>query len=403
MKVRSLCKRLSLVGLGALLAFVVAEAGLRLFWPQGQITDELRYEALPGADESGPGYRLQPGLWIPGPQGGPVNSLGLRGPELGAKRGRRVLVLGDSFVFGAGVAVDQALPAQLAQRVSEGSPTEFVNAGTPGYGTARELAWLESYGAPLAPDELLLCVFLGNDFSDNLDSAAPRVVGGQLFLEEGDLEAAGWRLRLRALGHRLHLWRLIERRRLSGAEPTDAVPVAASDLAARAAGLEKVLAAFARHEAGRLAIYLPEDAPDSAAARRVAVSYDLTRLALEGIAAWCLAHDVALEVVAIPDVLAVDDSLRARALAQGEFPDLEGFDVTGLDYERPTRSLASWCEQLGLPSWNLTPQFRARTAELVQETPGGEGLYLFGDSHWNAAGHAFAAECITAWRRARAD
>ena len=163
--------------------------------------------------------------------------------------------------------------------------------------------------------------------------------------------------------------------------------------------MESVLAAFARNEAGRLAVYLPADAPDSAAARRVAISYDMTHLALEGIAAWCAAEGAALEVVAIPDVLAVDPALRARAVGLGGHPELEGFDLAGLDFGRPGRELGAWCLELGVPLLDLTPALRERTAQ--QAVTAAEGLYLFGDSHFNAAGHQFAAELIAAWRRAR--
>jgi hypothetical protein len=159
-----------------------------------------------------------------------------------------------------------------------------------------------------------------------------------------------------------------------------------------------LLDAFAAHEASRLAVYLPESASESAFARRVGLSYDLTELALEGVAAWCARHDVGLRVVAIPDVLAVDSSLLERALAGGDFTELEGFDPAALDLDRPGRSLAGWCAKLGAPFLDLRPALVERTRELKASDPMSEGLYLFGDSHWNAAGHRLAAERIEAWR-----
>lgn len=395
---RLLFKRLGLA-LGAVLAaLVLTEGALRVFWPQGRVTDDLRYEAVD--DASGPGYRLEPGQWIPGAHGGPVNQAGLRGEELERAPERRVLVLGDSFVFGAGVDVDQALPAQLAERLlGRARPgTEIVNAGTPGYGTARELAWLETFGSELEPDEVVLCVFVGNDFSDNLTSQSPRVVGGKLFAGAVDEAVPDWRLELRSWRSKLHLWRLFERRSLQrAASPEGEAPGGARSATQDAAGLERLLDEFARLEAKRLSVYLPEGSPDSAAARRVALSYDLTGLALEGIARWCEVHGAALRVVEIPDVLAVDPVLRERALAVGDFSELEGVDPRRLDLERPSRSLASWCEELGVPLLDLTEDFRRETRALQAADPTSEGLYLFGDSHWNVRGHALAAERVAAW------
>lgn len=388
-----LVKRLALGAGGVLIALGLCEASLRVFWPQGLVTDELRYEALEG--ESGPGYRLEPGQWIPGAHGGAVNTDGLRGAELGSQSERRVLVLGDSFVFGAGVDVAAALPEQLEELAAGGA--EFVNAGTPGYGTARELAWLETYGEELQPDELLLCVFMGNDFSDNLSVEPPRVVGGKLFLDQSDADEAGWRLTLRSWRSSLHLWRLLERRSLA-TEPKAAVSKeAAPDEAKRAAAFGQLLDEFARHEANRLAIYLPDGASETAAARRVGLSYDMTCLALEGVASWCAAREVPLRVVAIPDVLAVDDGLRERAVRLGDFTDLEGADVSALDLERPAKSLAGWCLESGVPFLDLTPAFRERTEAIHATEPLDEGLYLFGDSHWNSAGHTLGAKLIAAW------
>lgn len=393
---RRLLKRLAALVLALLLALVLVEVGLRVFWPQGVLTDELRYESLAGLDAGGAGYRLLPGQWIGGPGGGAINSDGLRGAELGKKRERRRVVLGDSFVFGAGVGIDEALPARL--EALAGGSEQVINAGTPGYGTARELAWLESFGPGLEPDELLLCVFVGNDFSDNLSSEPPRVAGGKLFARDADRDAPQWQLTLRSWRSSLHLWRLFERRRFTAdAEPVSKPDAPAVDPEARRVGLERVLDDFARQEAARLSVYLPEDAPDSALARRVGVSYDATHLALGGIAAWCREQDVSLAVVVIPDVLAVDPALLERALRTGDFTEFEGFDPKALDFERPGRGLAAWCDELGLPCLDLREAFVAETARLRAQDPASEGLYLFSDSHWNAAGHALAAELVHAW------
>jgi hypothetical protein len=90
-----------------------------------------------------------------------VNSLGLRGPELSAKGPGevRVLALGDSLVYGQGVAEDETLPAFLERALLERDRERdwtVVNAGHRAYDTFQELALLEELGPRIAPDVVVL-------------------------------------------------------------------------------------------------------------------------------------------------------------------------------------------------------------------------------------------------------
>jgi hypothetical protein len=114
-------------------------------------------------------YRLRPGLDT-AIVGTPVriNALGLRGPETSATPAAdtyRVLVLGDSVVFGWGVAEDATFPAVLAVRLAalRGTPVEALNAGVFGYDTVAEAAFLAGPGLALAPRAVVLGVSL-NDY-----------------------------------------------------------------------------------------------------------------------------------------------------------------------------------------------------------------------------------------------
>jgi len=99
-----------------------------------------------------------------------VNSSGMRGPELEAKSADeiRLLVLGDSFIFGYGVADDETVPAQLQRLVGaeSGSILTVGNCGVAGYGT-RDLADNLQRHLDLQPDLVIACTYLGNDFSDD--------------------------------------------------------------------------------------------------------------------------------------------------------------------------------------------------------------------------------------------
>ena len=162
----------------------------------------------------------------------------------------------------------------------------------------------------------------------------------------------------------------------------------------RAAAIERMHDAFARKESTRLEVYLHADGPDSEELRRMDTAYAMTRLALEGVRAWCDQRDVALGVLLIPDVIQVDQRLRARVLGG------VGLAESDLDWTRPQRTLVGWCEELDLPVLDLLPAMAKRQATLrAAGDPTDMGLYLFGDSHWSAAGHAFAAAALLeAWR-----
>jgi lysophospholipase L1-like esterase len=97
-----------------------------------------------------------------------VNRLGLRGPETGpapAAGRRRLLVLGDSVVYGEGLQEPDTLPVLLERELAArgGPPTEVLNGAAPGYNTEAELAYLRETGLALAPDGLVLGVSL-NDY-----------------------------------------------------------------------------------------------------------------------------------------------------------------------------------------------------------------------------------------------
>jgi hypothetical protein len=90
-----------------------------------------------------------------------VNSLGLRGPELPPRKApgeRRILVVGDSMVYGQGVADGQTVPAQLERALGD-ADVRAVNGGLRAYSTEQELALLQDLGPEIRPDLVVLCWF----------------------------------------------------------------------------------------------------------------------------------------------------------------------------------------------------------------------------------------------------
>lgn len=112
--------------------------------------------------------------WTPSQHGEPlevtINSMGTRGTEARTKTDAltRVLVFGDSFVFGVGVAQDQVLSSRLqhhlAPRVQ--GELEVINMGVSGYSTDQELLLFEQTAEALKPDIVVLVV-CANDYLAN--------------------------------------------------------------------------------------------------------------------------------------------------------------------------------------------------------------------------------------------
>jgi hypothetical protein len=165
---RRLAARLLLLGFSLGVSLLIAELAVRLARPQAVMTVS-RGLYVPDPPRR---YRLQPGF-----QGRisnrvefdtrvAINGEGLRGPEIGPKAPGtlRVLVLGDSFAFSRGVRA------------------EVLNAGAPGFGVPDETAWYARWGKPLAPDVILVTVFIGNDLQDAVPGPKPAAVDGALVM-----------------------------------------------------------------------------------------------------------------------------------------------------------------------------------------------------------------------------
>jgi len=98
-----------------------------------------------------------------------TNSLGLRGADLRASGGERVLLLGDSYTFGAGVDDDETFAAQLQRILGQQGRDgwEVVNAGVPGYGAMQSRLFAQRVWDEVQP-RIVIYTHCGNDFADDL-------------------------------------------------------------------------------------------------------------------------------------------------------------------------------------------------------------------------------------------
>jgi lysophospholipase L1-like esterase len=149
-------------------ALLSAELYLRVFDPIGldYYTELLKYakDRVPDPVVS---YRHPPST-THRYQGVEVryNEAGLRDRPIAPKADRewRVLMLGDSLVFGWGVEQERIFSAELEELLAEDlqRPVRVINAGVCSYNTVTQLAWLRRDGLGLEPD-LVVLVYATND------------------------------------------------------------------------------------------------------------------------------------------------------------------------------------------------------------------------------------------------
>ncbi len=346
-----LCSSLVAIGLGELVVALVR--------PQAVVVIE---PGLYQVDLQG-GYRLASGYAGSMTNGTEfeaaiqVNSHGLRGPELEPTKQRpRLLTVGDSFVFGFGVADGEAFPllvcGELAQR---GIDRECLNGGVPGFGISDSVELVEHWGVGLAPDRVVLAVFLGNDIQNE------RFVAGDVELEDGLILPASEERGLNAwLYRRSHLFRLLKR----------GLPAKLERSLRGALGLGEPWARANLRE--ELTVYAETPPPwvDRAVAAADRALARLVELGGE--------HGFAVTAVLMPAEVALVDARWQAALEQ------VGLEPAAHDPERPRRLVAELLERHGIPFLDLTGVFRA-------ELDRGAHLYYLSDRHWTPAGHALAA------------
>ncbi len=97
-----------------------------------------------------------------------VNSFGLRDREIKVEKPagvRRVLVLGDSFVFGVGLKNEERFSDMLQHMLPE--DVQVINCGVPGWGTDQEMLFYENSLRRLKPDLVVLTFLMQNDVVNN--------------------------------------------------------------------------------------------------------------------------------------------------------------------------------------------------------------------------------------------
>ncbi len=289
-----------------------------------------------------------------------IDRAGMRGPEIGPRDPGtlRILALGDSFTFGVGAEAGETYPARLQEMLrARGLRAEVLNAGAPGYGVPDEAAWFARWGKPLAPDVVLVTVFIGNDLQD----AAPG--SPKVAVVDGALVAPGERGHTlsRWLYYHSHLFVLLKSSSLGGA---------LRRLLGRPEPLEtrELRAEFDLYAKG----------PPSA---MVAGGAAATEAAVAGLVAN--AGQAKILAVLIPSLVQVDPRRWEANLKRF------ALDPARYDRDRPNAIFRALFARHGVPLLDLTPTFASAIAR-------GERIYFPIDQHLTPAGYQLTARQVAA-------
>ncbi len=371
-----------IVGLPLLLVggLLAGEGAVRYF--QAAVPAPFDTPYLPDAAA---GYRLRPS----GPTGDPaaddhVNALGFRDhehPPVKPAGTRRVLGVGDSFVYGAVPPRENFLEVaarELSTAPDTMAPVEMVLMGCPGWNTEQEVGIVRALGPALAPDLIVLCFSVDTDVTGI--PVRGRIIQGNLLYVGAQTPGlnALRRSRLFVLGEQVYLRRLTATaRRVARALTGQRAP---ADVPAVAGAADTAFAPPTRHYRDRQLRLLPLFAPDPDP--RTAALWREAERQLDRFADACRAAGAPWLLLVAPAEIQADPRLRDLVLASSDRP------AGAFDFDLPQRRLAAWAGARGVPLVDPLAVLRATR---------GEGrLYAPNNSHWNARGNAVAGRLLAA-------
>ena len=305
-----------------------------------------------------------------------INGQSLRDIEhtAGKTPGRkRILVLGDSFMYGDGVAMEETLPRRLGTLMQS---TEVINAGVRAYDLGQEYLYYKERGHLFEPDLNILAFFI-NDLSpdpsmrsvDGPDGLPIRylrtpetIIRAQQDAPRGLSGIVSSHLRSHSMLYVLLRKRLDDlqvRRRLSGANRVN-----------RPAPEIFYLSAFEAEPADKS---VPADWR-----RAYRILDELKRLTA--------ANGARFAVILIPAPWQITEQRWQQ------WVDWLGVDPSTLSRLRPQEMVTRWCVTSRTPCLDLLEPLKSKEVR---------AFYFPNDHHWTPEGHRVAAETVAQFIRAR--
>ena len=368
--------------ISTLVCVVIAEFALRPFYPSSGTSFKYRvpHEVL--------GWSLEPNADYINylPEGAvPVayNAEGWRDvSEHNDNAKLKVAVLGDSFMEGYSVALEDSFHRQLAAQLSsDGTTVSSFNYGVGGYGTLQEYLVFRDYASKQSPDVVLLGLYLGNDLrnntqalnkqDDSIKASRPFLTSatGNWELTDTHYDAAlaryhesknDWWGNFTERSALKRAWRTLWFQIKQNSQQPDRV---------EATSKRKIIEEFGPH--------MCNSTPE------VDESWAITERLLSRLNIAVAAKGARLIVFSVPAYHEIDSAVIAQLTAAAPQ------DASLCLAEAPGyQKLAAVTQSLGIEYLDLMPSFKAAS--------NGDGAVLFNksDRHWNAGGHSLAANLV---------
>ncbi len=370
--VKNLLAKVALLMCGLVLALILLEVSVRILGLYRFPKDDF---IQPHPELGWSHIANKKGYWSVGEQRIEVeiNSKGLRDKEYAYKKKEgifRILVLGDSFIEGFQVRLDDTVCKVLEHELNRlPGHFEVINAGFGGVGTDYELLFLRREGFKYHPD-LVMLGFFANDVYDNYRSKAilDNEAGFLAYEKKGLAVSVRKFLAKNSCAYNYFgtvlpnsmpfLANLLMKTGLLSFQPID-------DVEGPGASHYEVLAAR----------YGP----------RWQQAWEVTKILISEIQRKAADGGSEFAVIGIPFREQVYES-RWKSLIEMR-PSLKKREW---DLDRPEREVSRFLDDAKIPFLPLLPHFR-RASEKCE-------LYYTGpDGHWNVAGHQLAGKIIFDW------
>lgn len=345
-----------LAGITAIFVLILVlgtlEVGFRLFFPQTQnvykYNQDYIFEFRPNAKITYANAEFS--------QFSQFNSHGFKDHEYDYENkpndAYRIMVLGDSFTVGLEVGLNETYVKILEEKLNGEFPkkkVEVMSTAVNGWSTEQELLFLETKGSEYDPDLVVLAYYVGNDQIDNVGRQIFNYDGKDLSINE---KRPFWETRIRSVYYffstHFHAFNffLFNYWKIKGAVSRS------SDV----------------NYDDALVQYLQKNDSES-----VAYSWQKTFALLDRMHSGLSQKDVPMMILIIPDRLQEMPDYRAKL----------GLDDSGLVLNKPQKLLIDYAKSRKIGYIDLLPAFQAHNNET---------LHYQSDFHWNAAGHALAAQ-----------
>jgi hypothetical protein len=352
-RLRTFAINIGLTALSVLICLVILEVALRVMSPYEVIDRGIRIREIGLPANSHIVERNSDGDVIDYR----TNADGFRDREYSLKKKAgtyRIIGLGDSFIYGAGVELEDSCLKNLERLLNSNSKAgrryEVLNLGMRAIGEKQMFELFKEIGARYQPDMVLLGFYIGNDFNDNM-----LYVRGKSIEEERQwgTPALPFRRQLRryskAIAFLANKW---------------------SDF--------RLNSGLARY--GKEKLFMKDYPPD------VLESLELTEGILQEMRDYFNRERIDFFVVIIPMKFQVDYNRKYEATKVAE----------GIVIDKPQSALISILERNEIPYLDLLPLFKERSENF------NEDLYLSGNEiHWNSKGHGLAAQAIVSYLKSR--